>query len=397
MKILTTNLASLIRAGESETLEFKESFGREAIEAIAAFTNTKGGILLVGVNDDGGIVGVASAKNALKDWANQISQLTGGLHPSIETSVVKGKNVVAIQVEENRIKPVMCNGRAFIRSGSTTRQMTLEEITRCALANAGVTWDALPEPRATLSDISLPKFKTFMDAARQEKRRSVPVGTSQTELLEKLELVIKGKPTRAAILLFGKDPQRFYSQAMLKIGRFRNETLIVDDRRIDGTLFDQIEGAMGYFREKLDTRYVMTGRPQRDVIWEYPLKALREAVINAICHRDYMSTRDTEVRIYDNELMVWNAGILPPGISIDTLKLNHPSVPRNKKIAEILYYAGIIEAWGGGTKLIMNECASAEMPEPVFDQEIGFRVTFRKAAAQVPHKQPPSTPQVPPK
>jgi len=112
---------------------------------------------------------------------------------------------------------------------------------------------------------------------------------------------------------------------------------------------------------------------------EYPLKALREAVINAICHRDYMSTRDTEVRIYDTELMVWNAGGLPPGISVDALKLTHTSIPRNKKIAEILYYTGVIEAWGGGTKMIMDECASTEMPEPVFDQEIGFRVTFRKA------------------
>lgn len=103
------------------------------------------------------------------------------------------------------------------------------------------------------------------------------------ELLKKLKLVRAGKPTRAAILLFGKDPQGFYSQAMLKIGRFRNETLIVDDRRIDGTLFDQVEEAIGYFREKLDTRFEMTGRPQREVIWEYPLKALREAVTNAVC------------------------------------------------------------------------------------------------------------------
>jgi ATP-dependent DNA helicase RecG len=393
-----TQISEFLRQEESETLEFKEAFGKEAIETIAAFANTRGGALLVGINDKGVAIGVPSTKNALKDWANHISQATGGLHPSIEAGSVKGKNVVVIQVEEHRIKPVMCHGRAFIRSGSTTRQMTLEEITRCVLANAGVTWDALPEPRASLSDISMPKFKAFMDTAKQEKRRSIPAGTSHVELLEKLELVIKGKPTRAAILLFGKEPQRFYSQAMLKIGRFRNETLMVDDRRIDGTLSDQIEGAIGYFREKLDTRYVMTGRPQREVVWEYPLKALREAVTNAICHRDYMSTRDTEVRIYDTELMVWNAGNLPPGISLDTLKLNHPSVPRNKKIAEILYYAGVIEAWGGGTKLIMAECALAEMPEPVFDQEIGFRVTFRKApqpdTRKVADKYPTSTRQV---
>ncbi len=387
-------ILDILHKEESETLEFKESFGREAVETISAFANTKGGILLVGVNDKGAVVGIHSTKNALKDWANQISQVTGGLHPSIEAFAVKSKKVLMIQVDENRIKPVMCHGRAFIRSGSTTRQMTIEEITRCVLANAGVTWDALPEVRASLSDISIPKVKAFIEVAKREKRRPIPTGTTPIELLEKLELVSKGKPTRAAILLFGKNPQQFYSQAMLKIGRFRGETLIVDDRRIDGTLFDQVEGAMGYFREKLDTRFEMTGRPQRDVIWEYPLKALREAVINAICHRDYMSTRDTEVRIYDKELMVWNDGGLPSILSVELLRKKHPSVPRNKQIAEIFYYAGVIEAWGSGTKLILDECASAGLPEPIFEQEQGFRVTFNKAAVQAPYKYPASKPQV---
>ncbi len=101
----------------------------------------------------------------------------------------------------------------------------------------------------------------------------------------------------------------------VKVGRFRNETLIVDDRVIEGTLFDQVDGTMGYFREKLDTMFVMTGKPARDVVWEYPLEALREAVTNAICHRDYLSGSQTQVRIYDKELMVMNPGGLPVGIS----------------------------------------------------------------------------------
>lgn len=389
------NLPRLIRQGESETLEFKKSFGREAVETLSAFANTAGGTMLIGVNDQGVATGVPAAKNALREWANHISQVTGGLHPSLEAVALKDKTVVLIRVEENRIKPVMCNGRAFIRSGSTTRQMTIEEITRAVLANAGVTWDAAPEARADLADISIPKIKTFIEAAKREKRRFIPSGTSPTELLEKLGLLVKGKPTRAAILLFGKEPQRFYSQAMLKIGRFRSETLIVDDRRIDGTLFDQVEGAIGYFREKLDTRFEMTGRPQRDVVWEYPLKALREAVTNAVCHRDYMSTRDTEVRIYDRELMVWNAGGLHPTLSLQALKKKHPSVPRNKQVAEIFYYAGMIEAWGSGMKTILDECAAAGLPEPVFDQDQGFRITFKKAAEQAPPMHRTITPQVP--
>lgn len=103
------------------------------------------------------------------------------------------------------------------------------------------------------------------------------------DTLEKLELIQKGNPTRAAILLFGKNPQKPYLQAILKMGRFKSEIIIVDDKEICGTLFEQVENAMLYFRDRLQTRFDFTGEPQRKVIWEYPLEALRETVINTIC------------------------------------------------------------------------------------------------------------------
>ncbi len=399
MTINTASISRLIRKGESQTVEFKQSFGKAAIETICAFANTEGGTVLLGVDDSGDVPGVQAAKAALKNCADQIAQGTG-LHPSIKTVSAKGKSIVVIRVQESKVRPILYQGRAYKRSGSTTRQMSVEEIAEAALSHIGITWDAMPEPRARLSDISMSKVKAFIKMANSEKRRPVPMGTSPKELLRKLKLTNRGKPTRAAILLFGKEPQSFYSQAMLKIGRFRNETLIVDDRRIDGTIFDQVEGAISYFREKLDTRYKITGRPQREVIWEYPLKALREAVTNAICHRNYMSTRDTEIRIYDHELMVWNDGGLPSGLSVQALKKAHPSMPRNKQIAEIFYYAGMIEQWGGGTRMILQECANAKHPEPIFEQVQGFRVTFRKAAkkgtVQAPYKHRTSTVQVAP-
>lgn len=400
MKTQGTDIFRLIRRGESETVEFKQSFGRETLETLCAFANTEGGVILIGVNDAGVVTGSQASKTALRDWANQIGQGTG-LHPSIQAAVLSGKVVIVIRVPENHIKPVLFQGRSYKRSGSTTRQMGVEEIAGAALSRVGVTWDSVPETRAGLSDISISKVKAFIAMANREKRRPVPAGTAPMELLKKLKLVRGGQPTRAAILLFGKDPQEFYSQARLKIGRFRDETLIVDDRRIDGTLFDQVEGAIGYFREKLDTRFEMTGRPQREVVWEYPLKALREAVTNAICHRNYASARDTEVRLYDREVMVWNDGGLPDQLSVQALKKAHSSVPRNKQIAEIFYYAGMIEQWGGGTRMILNECKAAGMPEPVFEQVQGFRVTLRKAFQpdkahqQVPDKHPTGSIQVP--
>jgi ATP-dependent DNA helicase RecG len=113
-----------------------------------------------------------------------------------------------------------------------------------------------------------------------------------------------------------------------------------------------------------------------------------------------MSTRDTEIRIYDRELLIWNDGGLPRELSIQALRKKHPSVPRNSQIAEIFYYAGLIEQWGGGTRMILAECAAAGMPEPVFEQVQGLRVTIKKAfrpsagTPQVPPKYPSSTPLV---
>src|SRR3989338_3225773 len=166
-------LSRLIRQGESETLEFKQTFGREVIETVCAFANSHGGAVLIGIDDRGAVKGVQAGRNVLTDWANQISQGTG-LHPSVPTGRMKGEGGVRILVHESRIKPVLFHGKAYKRSGSTTRQMNVEEITRVALASTGITWDEVPEVRATLADISLEKFRTFVRLANETGRRPIP-------------------------------------------------------------------------------------------------------------------------------------------------------------------------------------------------------------------------------
>ena len=392
MASTAAKLLKLIRQGESETLEFKESFGRQAIETVCAFANTKGGILLIGVDDKGIVLGVLGGAKTLKRMADEIAQATG-LQPSVEAVTVKSRRVVQIQVQESRVRPVMYHGKAYHRSGSTTRRMGVEEVTRIVLSSVGMTWDEVPEIRAGMSDISTTKVKAFIRLANEKGRRPMASGITAPELLQKLKLIRKGRPTRAAILLFGKVPQDFYRSALVKVGRFRSETLIVDDREIEGTIFEQIEGVMGYFREKLDTRFVMTGRPQRDVVWEYPLEALREAVTNAVCHRDYLSTAHVQVRVYDKEVLFMNPGGLPAGLSVETLKQAHHSIPRNRQIAEALFYAGLIEHWGSGIEKMVDECSAAAMPEPVFESDAAFRLTFKKSTVTEPELQPESQPE----
>lgn len=374
------NLKEILAKGESETVEFKENFDKECIETAVAFANTKGGTIFIGIDDKGKTKGIQLGKKTLNEWINQLAQST---EPKImiktERLLVKRKAVVAIHISESRIKPISFKGRYFQRIGSSNRQMNWEDITKLVLESVDATWDSLNESRATLEDIDLGKVKKFIVLCNKTGRRSIPEDEPPIATLEKLELIKKRKLTKAAILLFGKNPQRFYSQAILKMGRFKLETVIIDDKEIFGTLFEQVEEAMLYFRDRLQTRFEMTGEPQRKVIWEYPLGALRETAINAVCHRDYLDSANTQIRIYDNHILIWNPGKLPPDLSLEQLKTDHPSRPHNRLIAEVFFYAGYIEKWGGGTLKVIRECVDSGLPEPEFFEDMGmFSVKFRK-------------------
>lgn len=178
---------------------------------------------------------------------------------------------------------------------------------------------------------------------KKERREPIPDKTTDKRFLEKIGLIVNDQPTRAALLLFGKNPDTYFSSAFLKMGRFRSPTQIVDDREAHGNLFEQLEQAMAWFRESLETEFIIKGTPEREVKWEYPLEAIREAFINIICHRDYQSHSHSQIRLYDDHVEFWNAGSLPSSLTPDDLFDEHDSVPRNRKIAQVFYAAGFIE------------------------------------------------------
>lgn len=373
-------LLELIATGESETLEFKESFGDKALEAIGAFCNSRGGTLLIGVKDSGEICGIQIGKKTLEDISNRIQEATDPrLQPSLSILDHGKQNVIAIRVVAGTGAPISVRGRYFRRSGRTNQRMSHEEIMQRMVANTGLSWDAFIESAATLNDLEPNLILRFMEAVKKLGRRPIPEQSSGYEFLRKLELIQGEIPTRAALLLFGKNPESYFPSAFLKMGRFRTPTLIVDDREAHGALLDQLDEAMGWFRERLETAFVISGKPERDVLWEYPLSAIREAVTNVLCHRDYTGPAHSQIRLYDDHLEIWNAGGLPPSLTPDLLLREHDSIPRNRKIAEAFFYAGLIERWGSGTTRMAAELDTAGMPLPEFTSEPGrFRLTFHR-------------------
>jgi len=368
-----------IKKGESETVEFKENFDKESIETAVAFANTKGGIIFIGVSDKGKINGVETGEKTVNSWTNQITQSTNPrVIPDIEISNIDGKNVIIIRIKEFPIKPVSVKGRCFRRVGTSNRVMTPQEIASMHLNSTDMSWDTFPARDATFDDIDPEKIKRYVRRANEAGRRKIRENESPRQVLEKLRLLKEGRPVWATVLLFGKNSKQFLTQAKIHCGRFRKQSIIIDDRMIEGTLIEQIEEAMDFIHKNISVRFVTTGKPRRDQIWEYPLEALREAVINAVCHRDYTLPSNIEIRIYDDELIVWSPGGLPVGITLEDLYKPHSSALRNKGIAEVFYDLELIEQWGSGIDKMRTACTQAGLPEPHFEEYQGFRVIFLK-------------------
>jgi ATP-dependent DNA helicase RecG len=379
----TNGLTTILKQGESQTVEFKVSFQDETIQTVGAFANVSGGTILIGVNDDGIPVGVAVGKETLREITDRIASCTEPrVVPDVRVQTVRRRTIISIQVPEYPIKPVAVRGRCYRRVGRSNRHMPPAEIAQMHLASTGTSWDALPARDGKLGDLDLTRVRHYMTLATNIGRRNFPPGTDPLDALRKLELIRDNRPTWAAVLLFGKRPQSPLIQATVHCGRFRSEIEIADDRMIEGSIIDQVDETMDFLKKHTNVRFVITGKPQRDQIWDYPLEALREAVINAICHRDYSDGSDIQIKVFDDHIRIWSPGLLPFGVTFEDLyRRSHASKPRNKLIAQVFYDLEIIERYGSGIHRMLDACASAGLPEPTLDDSTGgLLITFRKSS-----------------
>ena len=371
-------LRELITQGESDTLEFKPVFGRDVEESAGAFANTIGGITLIGIADNGNITGVTVGRESLQTWVNQISNASDPrLIPDIKQFEIDGRIVVVVYTKEYPLKPVAIRGRCYRRLENSTRRMTPTVISEMVLQSTGTTWDSLPHPDETLDDINFEMVKHYISRANKTGRRNFGIDEGPETILIKLKLIKDGKPTWASVIAFGKSPPM---QAKVKCGKIRGTSTIVDDYVVDSPVLDQVEEVMRYMKRVFQLSYVISGKAERDEIWEYPLEAVREVVTNAICHRDYTSPAQIQIKIFDEYLSIWNPGGLPLGMSVERLlNPNHHSIPRNRMIAMLFYDLSLIENYGSGIQRVINECRKLGFPDPEFSEvDGGFQVIFHK-------------------
>lgn len=237
----------------------------------------------------------------------------------------------------------------------------------------------MAEPRAAITDIDEKSIASFLKASERAGRLPADESLSLPELLEKLRLLESGQLKRAAIVLFGKDPGKFYANMTVKIGRFgKTDDDLKFEESEEGNLIQCLQEVPTQLNRKFFTKPIEFEGLQRVEKGEYPVAALREMLLNALVHRDYMGS-NTQIRMYDDKFSIWNEGFLPEGLKLEALKRQHPSRPRNPIIADVCFRGGYIDAWGRGILKMINACKQAELPEPeIKEQDGGLLVTLFK-------------------
>jgi ATP-dependent DNA helicase RecG len=366
---------------EYENIEYKQSLSelRAIIETVAALATAQGGIVRIGEAPDGRRVGVQLGRNTLENLANDVKLNTSPAQfPSITVEGEEESAIIVVRVDESPVKPVWAYSSPFKRVGRTNQRLSREESQRLSDATAGRTWDTLVCPGLRIESVDRNAIKLFLEAAGQDTR-----ATSES-VLQNLGLVKSEGICYGAALLFARNPQRFVPEAQVKCARFAGTTSVrfLDEQTLEGNLLTQPDAAIAFVMRNIRQAIRITGRAQREVIPEYPEEAIREAVVNAVCHRDYTAVGTVQVRIYDDRLEVWNPGMLPPGLTVEELYQEHPSRPRHPFMARALHRAHIMEHWGTGTLRIVQACIDQGLARPEFRSQMGeFMVCFRSPVA----------------
>ena len=382
------NLKKIISQGESETVEFKKSPGesKEIIKTISAFANTKGGRIFVGVSNSGKVLSVEIGKDTIERLTNQITQNTDPkINPHITVERIDEKQIIIIKVKESSDHLVLAFGRPYKRVGKSTIRMSKDEYERIILEKHKdkLYFDSQICKEATLADIDKEKIRWFLKKAKAERNLDIDYTASPLEALKRLNLLIDNKPTNAAILMFGKNPQRFFIQSEIRCARFKGIKAVkpfIDMKVINGSIYEQIDQAEKFILFNIKkAAWIEPGKIERQEKWEYPPDAIREAIINAIAHRNYNSSANVHISIFDDRIEIWNPGKLPPPLTPKNLKEEHKSIPVNPSLANLLFLIKYIERWGTGTNDIVKWCREEDLPEPIFKEVTGgFAVVLRK-------------------
>ncbi len=375
-----------IGVAEGDAVEFKEAWTDKALRDLCAFANTRGGTLYVGVRDDGTVTGTA-ADDAQQRLVANLCDTKLRLTPGVVVERHGDRAVLAVTVRP-AARLVRLDGRYYRRVGTASVEMGEDETAARLVAQAGRTWDALAADASLEADVDPEAVRAFVRRAAGRANPRLPAGMRDTDpvdvILGNLDLLAPdGRPTNAAVLLFGRRPQRLVRAAVVRMAAFRSNDDFTAYPDAGGTVFEQIDTTLRQLEAAAPPVLAIgQGAGARAERPPYPPAALREAVTNAVVHRDYLRPgADVEVKLFADRLVVANPGGLLLGITLASLReAPHRSERRNPLVAAALFMDYRVERYGTGTTRIIEACRAAGLPDPEFAADAdAFNVTLRRA------------------
>ncbi|WP_297946233.1 ATP-binding protein [uncultured Fibrobacter sp.] len=376
-------LKKLISKDETKNVELKKSTGelREGMHTACAFLNSDGGVLVFGVTPSLNIVGQIVSESTRRDIAQALAGIEPAVTPVIEYVDIPGKpNLQVIVLRFNPWvygqKPYTFHGKPYYRLESVTKAMPrdmFDERIRINMPHQ-YSWEMRTAEGYSIKDLNAGTIRGVVRLGVEEKR--IPVGSLNEPIkviLKKWNLLDGDNVRNAAVFLFSK---RFSFEYLLRMARFRgtDKNYFIDNQQAHGNFFDLLDAGMGFFFKHLSLSGEIKGLKREEHL-DVPVAALREALINALCHRDYdIHQCSIGIAIYDDRIEIESPGLLPHELTPKTIKRSHQSFPRNEVLANVLYQTTYLEKWGSGIKRIMDACRAENSPQPFWSEQTGYTV-----------------------
>ncbi len=374
-------------AGESEVAEFKRttSLRREASQTVTAMLNHRGGRVLIGVDENGRVLGQQVSSRSIEELAEELGRIDPPAFPTIDrVPVGNDREVLVVTVGAGQNRPYAYRGVAYRRVDNTTQELSRDEYNRILFErmHGEQRWENQPAGGWRVDDLDLREITLSIDEAIRRGRLEDAGTRAPQELLRGLGLTKDGQLLRAALVLFGRAERLAaeFPQCLLRVARFAgtDKTEFRDNRQFRGNVFELLHAAERFLLEHVPVASVVVpGRLDRVETPRYPPLAVREALANAFCHRDYsIGGGAGGVAVYDDRLEVTSSGALHFGLTPAALFSPHESLPWNPLIAGVFYRRGLIETWGRGTVRMAEMAAAAGLP-PVEIEEVAGSVVVR--------------------
>lgn len=340
---------------EKQNIEWKESWKEDYLKWICGFANAQGGKIYIGKSDDGIITGLVNAKKLLEDIPNKVRDVLG-IIVDVNLYSEENKEYIEIVILPSSY-PVNYKGEYHYRTGSTKQLLKGTALTQFLFEKTGVTWDSIPLDNLSADEFWRDSFDIFRKQAILSKRMDEKdLNMTNEQLLDSLGLIKDGKILKAGMMLFYQNPEKWVNGAYIKIGYFESNSEISYMDEIHGSLILQADKVIDLIFTKYLKADISYDGVTRIETYPFPKAAIREAVYNAIAHKNYATQIPIQISVYKDKLYISNDCILPSGWTVETLMGKHRSKPFNPNIANGFFRAGFIETWGRGIEKICEAC-----------------------------------------